>query len=212
MPQRDSICSPCVSWCVGTRLAIQIGGAAVPVVDVGNLVEPLAVSVGNGSNLAVGRVGPMSTVKPALMSTTASPRQHTELLATSSSQEQRAQAPASPTCPRTGIVASADSGNHQPHTARVGQHWRYPVKSTGPAVAEGVLYLEDILGRWMRIFDRVPAHRGVDCAREVADVVAPVLGWSARDPTFRIAGRRSRLACSAPTRRATRHNRHDGSG
>lgn len=48
------------------------------------------------------------------------------------------------------------------------------------AVAEGALHLEDILARRMRISIEYP-HRGVDCAREVAEVVAPVLGWSAAD-------------------------------
>ncbi|CAN5514618.1 glycerol-3-phosphate dehydrogenase/oxidase [soil metagenome] len=46
--------------------------------------------------------------------------------------------------------------------------------------AEGALHLEDILTRRMRIGIEYP-HRGVDCAREVADVVAPILGWSAED-------------------------------
>ncbi|MEZ0050386.1 glycerol-3-phosphate dehydrogenase [Mycobacterium sp. MAA66] len=48
------------------------------------------------------------------------------------------------------------------------------------AAAEGALHLEDILARRMRISIEYP-HRGVDCAREVAEVVAPVLGWSAAD-------------------------------
>ncbi|MDT5244911.1 MAG: glycerol-3-phosphate dehydrogenase, partial [Mycobacterium sp.] len=48
------------------------------------------------------------------------------------------------------------------------------------AAAEGALHLEDILARRMRISIEYP-HRGMDCAREVADVVAPVLGWSAED-------------------------------
>ncbi|WP_029107166.1 glycerol-3-phosphate dehydrogenase/oxidase [Mycobacterium sp. URHD0025] len=48
------------------------------------------------------------------------------------------------------------------------------------AAAEGALHLEDILARRMRIAIEYP-HRGVDCAREVATVVAPVLGWSAED-------------------------------
>ena len=46
--------------------------------------------------------------------------------------------------------------------------------------AEGALHLEDILARRMRISIEYP-HRGVDCAREVAEVVAPILGWSAED-------------------------------
>ena len=48
------------------------------------------------------------------------------------------------------------------------------------AAAEGALHLEDIMARRMRISIEYP-HRGVDCAREVAEVVAPVLGWSAED-------------------------------
>jgi glycerol-3-phosphate dehydrogenase len=48
------------------------------------------------------------------------------------------------------------------------------------AVAEGALHLEDILARRTRIAIEYP-HRGVDCAREVADIVAPVLGWTQAD-------------------------------
>jgi glycerol-3-phosphate dehydrogenase len=48
------------------------------------------------------------------------------------------------------------------------------------AAAEGALHLEDILARRMRISIEYP-HRGVDCAQEVAEVVAPVLGWSKED-------------------------------
>jgi glycerol-3-phosphate dehydrogenase len=46
--------------------------------------------------------------------------------------------------------------------------------------AEGALHLEDILARRTRIAIEY-SHRGVDCAREVADIVAPVLGWTAAD-------------------------------
>src|SRR5207248_10499069 len=48
------------------------------------------------------------------------------------------------------------------------------------AAAEGALHLEDIMARRMRISIEYP-HRGVDCAREVADIVAPILGWSDAD-------------------------------
>jgi glycerol-3-phosphate dehydrogenase len=48
------------------------------------------------------------------------------------------------------------------------------------AAAEGALHLEDILARRMRISIEYP-HRGVDCAREVAELVAPVLGWNEGD-------------------------------
>ena len=54
------------------------------------------------------------------------------------------------------------------------------VEAAYAAAAEGALHLEDILSRRMRISIEYP-HRGVDCAREVAEVVAPILGWSAED-------------------------------
>ncbi|BBX83925.1 glycerol-3-phosphate dehydrogenase/oxidase [Mycolicibacterium aubagnense] len=54
------------------------------------------------------------------------------------------------------------------------------------AAAEGALHLEDILARRMRISIEYQ-HRGVDCAREVAEVVAPVLGWSAEDVDREVA-------------------------
>ncbi len=42
--------------------------------------------------------------------------------------------------------------------------------------AEGALHLEDVLARRTRISIEY-AHRGVDCAQQVADLMAPVLGW-----------------------------------
>jgi glycerol-3-phosphate dehydrogenase len=48
------------------------------------------------------------------------------------------------------------------------------------AAAEGALHLEDILARRTRISIEYP-HRGVDCARDVAEVVARILGWTAAD-------------------------------
>ena len=54
------------------------------------------------------------------------------------------------------------------------------VEAAYAAAAEGALHLEDIMARRMRISIEYP-HRGVDCAREVAEVVAPILGWSAED-------------------------------
>ncbi|MGE2726671.1 glycerol-3-phosphate dehydrogenase/oxidase [Mycolicibacterium pulveris] len=54
------------------------------------------------------------------------------------------------------------------------------------AAAEGALHLEDILARRMRISIEYP-HRGVDCAREVAETVAPVLGWTAEDVDREVA-------------------------
>jgi glycerol-3-phosphate dehydrogenase len=60
------------------------------------------------------------------------------------------------------------------------------------AAAEGALHLEDILSRRMRISIEYP-HRGVDCAREVAEVVAPVLGWSPEDVDREVNTYRARV-------------------
>ncbi|BBZ37763.1 glycerol-3-phosphate dehydrogenase/oxidase [Mycobacterium conspicuum] len=57
---------------------------------------------------------------------------------------------------------------------------------------EGALHLEDILARRMRISIEY-SHRGVDCAREVAEVVAPVLGWSAADIDREVANYTARV-------------------
>ena len=54
------------------------------------------------------------------------------------------------------------------------------VEAVYATAAEGALHLEDIMARRMRISIEYP-HRGVDCALEVAEVVAPILGWDADD-------------------------------
>jgi glycerol-3-phosphate dehydrogenase len=54
------------------------------------------------------------------------------------------------------------------------------VEAAYAATAEGALHLEDILARRTRIAIEY-SHRGVDCAREVADIVAPLLGWTTAD-------------------------------
>jgi glycerol-3-phosphate dehydrogenase len=54
------------------------------------------------------------------------------------------------------------------------------VEAAYAAAAEGALHLEDILARRTRIAIEY-SHRGVDCAREVADIVAPILGWTDAD-------------------------------
>lgn len=54
------------------------------------------------------------------------------------------------------------------------------VEAAYAAAAEGALHLEDILARRMRISIEYP-HRGVDCAREVAEIVAPILDWTEDD-------------------------------
>lgn len=50
------------------------------------------------------------------------------------------------------------------------------VEAVYAAAAEGALHLEDILARRTRIAIEYP-HRGVNCAEQVAELVAPVLGW-----------------------------------
>lgn len=52
------------------------------------------------------------------------------------------------------------------------------VEAVYAAAAEGALHLEDVLARRTRISIEF-AHRGADCADEVAHLVAPVLGWNA---------------------------------
>jgi glycerol-3-phosphate dehydrogenase len=54
------------------------------------------------------------------------------------------------------------------------------VEAAYAAAAEGALHLEDIMTRRMRISIEYP-HRGADCAREVAEIVAPILGWTQAD-------------------------------
>jgi len=60
------------------------------------------------------------------------------------------------------------------------------VEAAYAAAAEGALHLEDILARRMRISIEYP-HRGVACAREVAEIVAPILGWSRADVDREVA-------------------------
>ncbi|MFE3289777.1 glycerol-3-phosphate dehydrogenase/oxidase [Rhodococcus sp. NPDC059234] len=50
------------------------------------------------------------------------------------------------------------------------------VEAVYAAAAEGALHLEDILARRTRIAIEYP-HRGVNCAEQVAQLVAPILGW-----------------------------------
>ena len=66
------------------------------------------------------------------------------------------------------------------------------VEAVYAAAAEGALHLEDILARRMRISIEY-VHRGVDCAREVAELVAPVLGWTAADVDREVANYTARV-------------------
>ncbi|PRI16563.1 glycerol-3-phosphate dehydrogenase [Mycobacterium shigaense] len=66
------------------------------------------------------------------------------------------------------------------------------VEALYAVTAEGALHLEDILARRMRISIEY-SHRGVACAREVAEIVAPVLGWSAADVDREVANYTARV-------------------
>jgi glycerol-3-phosphate dehydrogenase len=66
------------------------------------------------------------------------------------------------------------------------------VEALYAATAEAALHLEDILARRTRISIEYP-HRGVACAREVAGVVAPVLGWTAEDIEREVANYTARV-------------------
>ena len=81
------------------------------------------------------------------------------------------------------------------------------VEAAYAAAAEGALHLEDILARRTRIAIEY-SHRGVDCAREVADIVAPILGWSAADVDREVEDlhgpSRGRGAVPDPARRRVR--------
>ncbi|CAJ1507979.1 glycerol-3-phosphate dehydrogenase/oxidase [[Mycobacterium] holstebronense] len=60
------------------------------------------------------------------------------------------------------------------------------------AAAEGALHLEDVLARRTRISIEY-AHRGVNCAREVAEVMAAVLGWDDADIDREVANYTARV-------------------
>jgi len=58
---------------------------------------------------------------------------------------------------------------------------------------EGALHLEDVLTRRTRISIEVP-DRGVAAAAEVADIIAPILGWTPTDSQREIDYYRLRVA------------------
>ncbi len=66
------------------------------------------------------------------------------------------------------------------------------VEAAYAAAAEAALHLEDVLARRMRISIEYP-HRGVDCAREVAEVLAPVLDWGDDDIDAEVANYTARV-------------------
>jgi glycerol-3-phosphate dehydrogenase len=66
--------------------------------------------------------------------------------------------------------------------------------------AEGALHLEDVLTRRTRISVELP-HRGVDCAAEVAALMAPDLGWDAGTRLREVAHFRARVTAERESQR-----------
>ncbi|MEO8814227.1 MAG: glycerol-3-phosphate dehydrogenase/oxidase [Mycobacterium sp.] len=66
------------------------------------------------------------------------------------------------------------------------------VEAAYAAAAEGALHLEDVLARRTRISMEY-AHRGVNCAREVAEVIAEVLGFDDAEVDWEVANYTARV-------------------
>ncbi|GEE02004.1 glycerol-3-phosphate dehydrogenase [Gordonia spumicola] len=66
--------------------------------------------------------------------------------------------------------------------------------------AEGALHLEDVLARRTRIAIEY-SHRGVDCAREVADLIAPILGWDEATTTWEVENYIARVEAEIASQR-----------
>jgi glycerol-3-phosphate dehydrogenase len=67
-------------------------------------------------------------------------------------------------------------------------------------IAEGALHLDDVLTRRTRISIETP-HRGLDCVEEVADLLAPVLGWDAASRRREVEHYRARVAAERESQR-----------
>lgn len=66
------------------------------------------------------------------------------------------------------------------------------VEALYAATHEGALHLDDVLARRTRISIETPS-RGVESARAVADIIAPVLGWDAERVEAEVAGYTARV-------------------
>ncbi|WP_132993920.1 glycerol-3-phosphate dehydrogenase [Gordonia zhaorongruii] len=66
--------------------------------------------------------------------------------------------------------------------------------------AEGALHLEDVLARRTRIAIEY-SHRGVDCAREVAELMAPIVGWDAKEVSWEIENYCARVEAEVSSQR-----------
>jgi glycerol-3-phosphate dehydrogenase len=67
-------------------------------------------------------------------------------------------------------------------------------------LAEGALHLDDVLTRRTRISIETP-HRGLDCVEQVADLLAPVLGWDAASRRREVEHYRARVAAERESQR-----------
>ncbi|ALG84240.1 glycerol-3-phosphate dehydrogenase/oxidase [Gordonia phthalatica] len=65
---------------------------------------------------------------------------------------------------------------------------------------EGALHLEDVLARRTRIAIEY-SHRGVDCAQEVADLMAPILGWDEKTTAWEVANYTARVTAEKASQR-----------
>ncbi|WP_159839420.1 glycerol-3-phosphate dehydrogenase/oxidase [Nocardia sp. CY41] len=66
------------------------------------------------------------------------------------------------------------------------------VEAVYAAAAEGALHLDDILARRTRISIEYP-HRGSNCAEQVAQLVAPILGWDEEEIDREVGTYRARV-------------------
>ena len=107
------------------------------------------------------------------------------------------------------IARSASSSASWPSTPSWASRWQHAprylkVEAYYGVSHEGALHLDDILARRLRVSVDT-WDRGVDVAHEVAEMVAPVLGWDGatierRGRALPAAGRR-RTRLAAPARR-----------
>lgn len=74
------------------------------------------------------------------------------------------------------------------------------VEAVYAAEYEGALHLEDVLARRTRIAIEY-SHRGADCAREVADLIAPILDWSDEKREWEIENYCARVAAEIESQR-----------
>ncbi|WP_448223061.1 glycerol-3-phosphate dehydrogenase [Gordonia iterans] len=74
------------------------------------------------------------------------------------------------------------------------------VEAVYAAEYEGALHLEDVLARRTRIAIEY-SHRGADCAREVADLIAPILGWTDEKREWEIENYCARVAAEIESQR-----------